>query len=260
MSKRISVCLAVYNEEHNLERCLRAVVDWVHEVVLVDGHSTDKTLRIAKRFGAKVKVFEYPNPPNFLLNRQRALDKATGEWILVLDADEVVSIELKKEIQAVLENPKAKAAYYLPRLNFFLNKPLRKGGVYPDYCLRLFKNGVGKYPLKSLHDQLELTNHKSQIGTLQHDLAHYPYPDFETYLRKWVQYCAHEADLLIAKKTKLSFKLFLTYCILYPKWWFFKTYFRHKGFMDQFPGFIFSLFSALRFIAIYIKLYEKQAR
>jgi len=259
MKSKLSVCLAVYNEEDNLERCLKAVSDLADEIVLVDGHSTDKTLKIAKHFGSKVKIYEYPNPPNFLLNRQRALDHATGEWILVLDADEVVSAGLKKEIQTCLTSSQ-KDAYYLPRLNFFLGSPLRKGGVYPDYCLRLFKRGVGKYPLKGLHDQLELSNKNAQIGYLKHNLAHYAYPSFQVYLRKWIQYCDHEADLLLAKKTNLSLKLFLTYCILYPKWWFLKTYFRHKGFADKFPGFVFSLFSALRFIAIYIKLYEKQTR
>jgi len=258
MRKQLSVCLALYNEEENIERCLKAIVELANEIVLVDGHSTDNTLKIAKNFGQKVKVYKYPNPPNFLLNRQRALEKATGEWILVLDADEVVSSALKKEIQACISGGES-TAYYLPRLNFFLGKPLHKGGVYPDYCLRLFKRGAGKYPLKSLHDQLELKD-SEKVGYLKQNLAHYAYPSFQVYLRKWIQYCDHEADLLIAKKIKPSARLFLTYCILYPKWWFLKSYFRHKGFLDKFPGFVFALFSALRFIAIYIKLYEKQTR
>jgi len=259
MQTKLSVCLAVYNEADNLERSLKAVEEWVDEIVVVDGYSTDETPKIAQKFGSKIKLFKHPNPPNFLLNRQRALEHAKGDWILVLDADEVVSSELKKEIQTCLINPECDA-YFLPRLNYFLGKPLRKGGVYPDYCLRLFKRGVGKYPLKSVHDQLELANLATQVGYLKHDLFHYAYPNFQVYLRKWIQYCDHEADRLREKKIKLSFKLFLTYCIIYPKWWFLKTYLRHKGFMDKFPGFIFSLFSAIRFIAIYIKLYEKQTR
>jgi len=175
---------------------------------------------------------------------------------LVLDADEVVPPSLKAEILRVIKSEQYDA-YWLPRLNHFLSRPLKKGGQYPDYCLRLVKREKAYQPTKTLHDQIAVKTDKSKIGYLKTPLFHYPYPDFETYLRKWIQYSHHEADLLLAKKTKPGFSLLIKYCFLYPKWWFLKAYFRHKGFMDGFPGFAFAFFSALRYFVVYLKLYEK---
>ena len=257
MPNKLSVCLAVFNEEANIERALQAVKNLADEIIVVDGESNDETVRLAKKVSPKVKVYSYPNPDNFLLNRQRAMDKATGDWILALDADEIVTPALEKEIKAVLQKPD-KVAYNIARLSYFLGQPLKKGGVYPDYCLRFFKRGVGKIPLKTIHDQVEINAKKEDIGCLENDLAHYSYPSFQVYLRKWIQYCDHEADVLERKGIRPSFSLFLRYAVFYPKWWFLKTYFRHKGFRDGFPGFVFSFFSAIRYLAIYTKLYEKQ--
>lgn len=264
----ISVCTSTYNEEKNISRCLESVIDWVDEVIVVDGTSIDQTVTKVKSFGKKVKAIVTNNPPNFLINRQKALDQAKSLWILQLDADEVVSSELKAEVEKIVNNPNldSKVAYWVPRANYFLGGYLKKGGVYPDYCLRLYLNKLAKMPLESIHDQVQINLGKAQtlysikkpeLGFLKHDLWHYPYPNFQTYLRKWIQYSDHEADLLIKQKVKISFTFWLNYFIIKPFFWFIKTYFRHKGFMDQFPGFVFSLFSSLRFWAIYIKLYEK---
>lgn len=256
MRNSLSVCIASYNEQANIERSLRSVVAWVDEIVLVDGKSTDATVDKAKRLGKKVKVYSYPNPPNFLLNRQRAIDKATGAWILVLDADEIVTPQLSAEIKRAIV-AKDKAAYWIPRLNYFLGESLKKGGVYPDYCLRLFKRKAGYQPTNSLHDQIKVEAPTNEIGYLQNPLQHYPYPSFEVYLRKWIKYSSHEADTLLKKGAKPGLGLGLKYCLFYPKFWFLKIYFRHKGFQDGFPGFVFAMFSALRYLAIYIKIYEK---
>jgi len=270
MNKRqtISVCISTYNEEGNIEKCLKSVIDWVDEIIIVDGTSTDQTVFKAKQFGKKVRVLITNNPPNFLINRQKALDKANNDWILQLDADEVVTLTLKSEIFNIINSKEKsnKVAFWIPRANCFLGSYLKKGGVYPDYCLRLCRNKLAKLPLQNIHDQVQIDLKKAQtlyaiknpvIGFLKNDLLHYPYPSFQVYLRKWIQYSEHEADLLIKKKTKTSFTLGLDYFIIKPFCWFIKTYFRHKGFMDGFPGLVFSLFSSLRFWAIYIKLYEK---
>lgn len=248
--------MTTYNEEKNIKKCLKAVADWVDEVVIVDGFSTDNTVEIAKQFGSLVKIYKYDNPANFLINRKRAIEKASNPWILVLDADEIVSPLLKKEILATLDSDK-KVAYYIPRLNYFLGRGLTKGGQYPDYCLRLFLKKYGEQKTRTLHDQVEIKANNNQVGYLNNYLEHFPYPSFEIYLRKWIQYSDFEADTLFKKKVKPSFILAIKYCFLYPKYWFLKTYFRHKGFRDGFAGFIFSWFSGLRYMATYIKLYEK---
>jgi glycosyltransferase involved in cell wall biosynthesis len=333
----LSIAIATFNEEKNIIRCLKSVYDWVDEIIVVDGTSTDKTVEIIKKFDQrqKIKIYLEDNPPMFHINKQKAIDRCTKEWILQLDADEVVSEELRREIAQLLncsiadktkrqknnlpgltqlrkirtwqvnargETATANVAYWLPRLNFFLGKPLKKGGQYPDYTLRLYRKGVAKFPCKSVHEQveiisnskfkipacaeasagrqnsklspqmrdpaqagqlkiknldiknsLEIRNLKLEIGYLKSPLLHYPYPTFEEYLNKWGRYTSLEAENLKKQGFKPSFFNFIKYFFILPKIWFFKTYFRQLGFLDGFPGFVFSLFSAIRYWGIYIK-------
>ena len=131
MRKTLSVVLAVFNEEKNLAACLESFKDIADEIVVVDGTSTDKTVEIAKKFGARVKVTT--NKPNFHINKQMAIDMAKSDWILQMDADEHVSEEMKKEIRDILENDsKEYNGYWMPRKNWFLGRFLLKGGQYPD--------------------------------------------------------------------------------------------------------------------------------
>ena len=127
--KKLSVVLATFNEEKNLRRCLDSVKDIASEIVIVDGTSKDKTVEIARSYGAKVTVTT--NPPIFHINKQKAIDKATGDWILQLDADEVVSSELASEIKEIMEKNEQANGYWLPRKNFFLGRFLMKGGHNP---------------------------------------------------------------------------------------------------------------------------------
>jgi len=246
----ISVVLATYNEEKNIERCLKSVEELADEIVIVDGSSTDKTVEIAKKFNAKVHVTD--NPPNFHINKQKAIDHAKSEWILQMDADEVVSPELAKEIEQVIKNPTAEG-YWMPRKNYFLNKFLMKGGQYPDYTVRLYRRGKGRLPQKDVHEQAII---EGKVDYLKSPLLHYPYRDFSHYYMKWKRY-----NELFAKQIKqeLDNKNFFGKCIitvgylfLKPTHWFLTTYIRHKGFYDLWPGFVFSLFSALRFPASYL--------
>lgn len=272
---RLSVAIPTYNEEKNIRRCLESVYDWADEIVVVDGTSTDKTVETIRQLDktGKVKIFLEDNPPNFLINKQKAIDRCTGNWILQLDADEVVSPELKTEIVNII-NPKSQirnsdlfsnsdleishsaTAYRLPRLNFFLGQSLRKGGQYPDYCLRFYRRGTARLPLKTIHDQVEIISQKSKVQSLKSPLLHYPYPTFEDYLKKWIKYSVFEAEELAKKGAHPSFAHGVIYIIVRPAVWFLQTYLRHKGLSDGFPGFVFSLFSAIRYWVIYIKLYE----
>jgi glycosyltransferase involved in cell wall biosynthesis len=137
---KLSLCIPTYNEEKNIHIALDSAYDMADEVVIIDGGSTDKTIQIAKSYGPKVKIYEVDNPPNFLLNKERAIEKAKNEWILQLDADEAVTPELKKEINSILDNPNPEInGYWIPRKNYFLGRFLMKGGVYPDSVLRLYK-------------------------------------------------------------------------------------------------------------------------
>src|SRR3990167_4214430 len=131
----ISVVLATYNEEKNLPSCLASIKDIADEIVIVDGSSKDKTVEIARKFGAKIKITT--NKKNFHINKQMAIDMATCDWILQLDADEQISPELAKEIKSIINNRSSIIngvnGYWMPRKNWFLGRFLRKGGQYPDY-------------------------------------------------------------------------------------------------------------------------------
>ena len=135
----ISVVLAVYNEEKNLEDCLESVRDFADEIIVVDGGSTDRTVEIAKKFNAKIKITD--NPQIFHINKQKAINMATKDWVLQLDADERVSSELTGEIKLKIQKAGEINGFWIPRKNWFLGRFLMKGGQYPDYTLRLYKKG-----------------------------------------------------------------------------------------------------------------------
>lgn len=248
----LSVVLATYNEERNLRDCLESVKDLADEIIIVDGSSTDRTVEIAKEYGAKVKITT--NKAIFHVNKQMAIDMATRDWVLQLDADERVTPELRKEIRSVVSRQSLVVGYWVPRKNWFLGRFLTKGGQYPDYTLRLYKRGEGRLPQKDVHEQAVV---EGEIGYLSSPFLHFPYKSFSDYFFKWNRY----NDLLVAqirnklKNKGLAINLFygFGYTVLKPLHWFLTTYIRHKGFMDAWPGFVFSFFSALRFPVSYLK-------
>lgn len=246
----ISVALAVFNEEKNIKKCLESVSGLVSEIVVVDGGSTDNTRKIAEKFQAR--ILSTDNPKIFHINKQKALDLATRRWILQLDADEVISEELKKEI-IDLKDDGMIDGYYFPRKNYFLTSFLKKGGQYPDYTLRLYRNGKAEFPCKSVHEQIMLSG---KSAYLKHPLLHYSYPNFSHYLDHFNLYTSIFADELKSNNLPLNSFTFVNYFLWQPLIWFIKTYIRHKGYQDGFPGFVFSLFSSLRFPTAYIKYWE----
>lgn len=253
----LSVVLATYNEEKNLRACLESVRDIADEIVIVDGTSTDNTVKIAKEFGAKVK--ETTNKPNFHINKQMAIDMATCDWILQMDADELVSRELAQEVIKVINSKASYNGYWIPRKNFFLGRFLMKGGQYPDYTLRLYRKGKGRLPQKDVHEQAVVTG---EAGYLKQALLHYPYESFGFYLKKWNRYndliSTQIKEELNGKRPVSKIAYGMNYSIIKPAHWFLSTYGRHKGFTDSWQGFTFSLFSALRFPVSYIKYLSKK--
>jgi len=251
-NKKISVAMATFNEESNLDRSLRSVKEWVDEIVIFDGLSSDKTREIAKKYGAR--VFKTVNPLIFHINKQKAIDRCLGNWILQLDADEVVSMELKKEIKEVIDGGSKTnlAGYWVPRKNFFLGRWLKKTGQYPDPVIRLFKRGRGRLPCRSVHEQIKIDGN---VGRLKGHLLHYPFPSFSEYLNKSNRYSTLFAHEMLGKGEIPSLFGFLK--AKYRLWRnFFIRDFRCKGFMDGFPGFVFSLYSGLDQIAAYVKFWE----
>lgn len=252
MGKTLSVVLATYNEEKNLAACLDSIKDIASEIVIVDGTSTDRTVEIAKKFGAIIKITS--NKPNFHINKQMAIDLATKDWILQLDADEHVGKELEHEIKKILEKDNEEFnGYWMPRKNYFLGRFLMKGGQYPDYTVRFYRRGKGKLPQKDVHEQAVI---EGKIGYLKEALLHYPYENFSAYKKKWMRY-NHLLASQINDELKKKFLLLrvyygCAYLLAKPAHWMLTAYGRHKGFMDSWQGFVFALMSALRFPVSYI--------
>ncbi len=242
---KLSVALATYNEEANIKPCLDAVVSWIDEIVIVDGGSTDRTVEFAKKY--KARIIKTDNPPIFHINKQKALDACKGDWILQMDADEIVTPELREEILSILR-PKSSVispqinGYYIPRKNFFLGHWMRKGGQYPDYVIRLFKRGKGKFPSKSVHEQIEIDG---KAGYLTNPLFHYTSRNIHEYWKKTLTYTSLEAQELKGKSVQVNFITYIQYNLWKPMITFLLLFIRHKGFVDGLYGFLFALFSAL---------------
>jgi len=251
----LSVTLATYNESKNIVRCLEAIDDIATEIIVVDGQSQDNTTTLVKKF-KNARVISTTNKPMFHLNKQMGISACKGDWILQLDADEIVTLELKKEILSILEknfDSVVENGFWIPRKNYFLGSFLTKGGQYPDYTVRFYKNGKAHLPCKDVHEQAVV---EGQVGYLKNDLEHYADTSFSLYLLRANRYTTLLANELKEKNTKINFTNFLNYYLFKPLWWFLKTFFRHRGYIDGFPGFVFSFYSALRFPIAYTKYYE----
>jgi len=281
---KLSVVLATRNEEANIGRCLESVKNFADEIVVVDENSTDKTREIAREYGAK--VFLEPHHDIFHITKQKALEKATGEWVLQLDADEKVTPELANEIKEVInmsqgeikkrfdvdipkmfhfkkhqrlveerdgkigKNTGEVVAFFIPRLNMFLGRPLKFGGVYPDGVIRLIKNGKARFPQKSVHEQMKIDG---EVSWLFNDLKHYDSPTMKRYLARFNRYTDLRAQELADKRVPKNPFFFIHYSIFLPLYTFLNIYLRHKGLLDGPQGFLWAFFSAMHFPAAYFK-------
>ena len=257
---RLSIAIAVYNEATNIDACLSSVSSWVDEIVVVDGGSTDETVKIAKKYTNK--IIQTDNPPIFHINKQKALDACTGEWILQLDADEIVTEDLQKEILHIIHepgtrNPASPAdrqqpmnGYYIPRKNYFWGHFMRKGGQYPDYVIRLIKRGYAKFPCKTVHEQIEVDG---TVGYLKEPMLHFSYRTKEDYWKKADTYKTLRALSMQKNNTKKTLGTRVRYNLILPIKTFFLLFIRHKGFIDGWYGLVFAYWSALDYPISYKK-------
>lgn len=247
----ISVAIATYNEVRNIRRCLESVVGWVTEIIIVDGGSSDDTIKITKTF-PRTRVIVTDNPPIFHINKQKAIDNCRQAWILQLDADEVITPALRQEIINTIADPKHRG-YWINRKNYFLGKFLTKGGVYPDATIRLYQRGYAHLPCQDVHEQAEV---QGTVGHLKQDLLHYADPTFTRYLLRNDRYTSLIAQQMSDQGVQLNLFSFINYFIIKPILWFLSTYIRHRGYVDGFPGLVFSWYSSLRFPISFTKFYE----
>src|SRR3989344_1274604 len=215
----LSLVLATYNEAQNIGDCLQSAKGLAREIIVVDGSSTDQTRAIAKQLGAK--VFQVANQPIFHINKQIAVEKSRGKWILQLDADERLTPELIQAIKSVIRRRSPRyAGYYLPRKNWFLTRFLTKGGQYPDYVIRLFLNGQGHFPCQSVHEQIAIDG---PVGYLKNPLIHLADRSFNRYMLRFNRYTSLDADKLYRQKAPANFWLGVDYMLIKPVVWFLMT-------------------------------------
>lgn len=258
---KLSVALAVFNEEKNIATCLDSINTFADEIIVVDGGSTDKTVEIVKQYTSRIIYTD--NPPIFHINKQKALNACHGTWILQLDADEIVTPKLKGEISKVMNNtlpvdqsefqhPTTRNpltrngqqinGYYIPRRNYFLGHWMKKGGQYPDYVMRLVRNGKARFLCKSVHEQIEVDG---AIGYLKDTLLHYSYKKYADYWKKADIYTTLSAQEMKAQRISITLFTWFSYCIVRPTMTLLSLFIRHKGFMDGIYGLLFAIFSAL---------------
>ncbi|MCK4385804.1 MAG: glycosyltransferase family 2 protein [candidate division Zixibacteria bacterium] len=241
---KISAIVITYNEEKNIGRCLSSIA-WVDEIVVVDSESTDDTKKIASEFTPRVFDIKWEG---FGKAKDFAKDKASHPWILSVDADEVVTEDLKEEIQNITKSEDSLDGYYISRKSNFLGKWI-KHAWSPDYVLRLFKKDMGKFDDSIVHEKVEVEGEK---GYLKNVLLHYTDPDFDHYLEKLNRYTSLGAKQLFGKGKRA--KLFDV--IFRPLAVFFKMYLVKRGFLDGLPGFILAVSSAFHVFSKYVKLWH----
>ncbi len=230
MPKTLSVALITRNEAANLPRALVSV-RWANEIVVVDSGSTDATLEIARNAGAR--VFEEPWK-GFAAQKNSAIARTTGDWILSLDSDEEVSPELASEIQKLLAGEPAFSAYRIPRLNHFLGRALRHGGYWPDPKLRLFRRGAAQFEERQVHETMRADG---PDGLLRGHLIHHCYPTMDDYIEHMNRYSGINAEMLIASGRASRSWIWLVWNgLVNPTATFVYNYIFRLGFLDGREG------------------------
>ena len=245
--KTISVILITLNEERNIRECL-ASVRWANEIIVVDSGSHDQTVRIARELADKVIVTGWTG---YAQSKNLALQHASSDWVLWIDADERVTAELRDEIRRVLAGNSEKAGYEIPRKAYFLGRWIKHCGWYPAHVLRLFRRGKGVFNDRIVHEGVQL---QGFIGRLSNALLHFTDDTLDHYMDKFNTYTSLAAkDLsLRGKKAGLPGILFRPLAI------FIKMFFLKKGFLDGVEGFMLCLLSANYVAFKYAKLWEKR--
>jgi glycosyltransferase involved in cell wall biosynthesis len=240
---KLSVTIITKNEEKNIGNCLSSV-DWVDEVIVLDSGSEDHTLEVCTLY-PNVKIHR-THWLGFGKTKKKAVDIASHDWILSLDADEEITLELKKRIQRILENPQADG-YSIKRKSYYLGKKINHCGWDRDYPLRLFNRTKGNFNDAIIHESVKIDGKKEKIHEV---ILHYTYPTILSHIKK----IGHYSDLG-AKKQQVN-KGSIGKAVWRGIFKFIKMYFLQRGFWDGKIGLVLSINSAYGVFLKYLKLWE----
>ena len=266
----VSVIIPTKNEERNIASCIKSI-DWCREIIVYDSQSSDHTLAIAAKLGAKIvqKSFD-----NFSGHKNWALDNVPlqYDWVLLIDADERISLELKNEIFMAIKNERI-SGYYVPRMNIFMGKWIRHGGWYPDYQLRLFRRGKARFDGRIVHEHMVIN---TATQCLVNPIVHHDCKGLERYFERHNKYSSLEAVEALRAKSKhytisdlikglltggprrrrnlkeIAYKFLPCRCLFK----FFWMYFMKFGILDGRPGFRFCILHAFYEYQVSLKLEE----
>ena len=272
----LSVVIITFNEEANLPRTLESV-KWANEIVVVDSGSTDRTVEIAKSYGAKVWVEPWKG---FAAQKNSALEKATGDWVLSLDADEEVSAELQAEIRWILPasqqwnkegmpvfgDPESQEigdrglsygldeenveGFHIPRTNIFLGRSIRHGGFYPDRKMRLFRKDTAAFEERLVHEDAHV---KGNTLSLRNPLIHHAYPTLSSYIDHMNRYSSLGAEMKAGNR-RVGFSFINI--VLRPLFTFIYNYFFRLGFLDGREGLLLHMYHSVYVSWKYAKAWE----
>ena len=243
--EKISVCIICGNEIKNIERCLKSVT-WADEILVLDSFSSDGTYEVAQKYTDKVFRHEWLG---YIGQKKLIAEKASGPWILFVDADEEVSDNLRAEIESLFSQPIPNGVngFNCPRLVHYLGRWIWHGDWYPDTKLRLFRKAYGECGGEEPHDRIIVTG---KVRNLRNPLNHYTYDDITDQISQINRFSS------ISAKTKRSFGAGLCGLLFHPLFRFIKCYFFKLGFLDGIPGLIIACNVAFSTFAKYAKLWE----
>jgi len=247
MPNKISCVIITFNEEENIRRTLNSV-KWCDEIVVVDSGSKDKTIKICEENNCRIYKKEFNG---YGEQKKYAVSLAKNDWILSIDADEVVSDELYNEIKNIFKEDKIKfTGFFLPRSLIFLGKHFKYGRESKEYYLRFFNKYCGNFSSDKVHEKVKLNGTTQKLnGTLHH----YSYTNIEQYFNKFNSYTSKAAQVLFegGNKGRSVVSIVLGFPV-----YFFKNYFIYRNFLNGTQGFLWALFSSLYPVVKYFKLWE----
>jgi len=239
----ISVTVITKNEEANIARCL-ASVRWADEIVVIDSGSTDRTVEIAREYTPHVHVETWHG---FGPQKNLALSRATGEWILSLDADEWVGDELREALRAAAQSGSPHDAWSMPRSSIFCGRVMRHSGWWPDFVTRLFRRGRAEFSGNLVHERLLV---RGTTGILKAPLMHESYRDLDQVIEKMNLYSKLAAQDMHARGRRSS----VPGAVARGLWAFFRTYVLRAGILDGREGYMVAVATAQSTYYRYLKL------
>lgn len=248
MRETLSVVIITKDEEANIRECLEGV-KWADEIVIVDDMSLDRTAAICREYTDKIF---FRKMDGFGAEKQCGIDKATGDWILSLDADERLSPELENRIKRILETGSHYAGYKIWRKTFYLGVWIRHCGWY-NSAIRLFKRGKGRSDMRYVHESIVVSG---DVGEIKSPMIHYSYKSIDQHVKKMSVYTDHEARGLYEKGVRVSGARVIWLCGFKPFISFIRKYLFMSGFRDGIRGLIISLFTAFTVFLNYAKVWQ----